>query len=252
MQTMRPPRDSKIITDFIAREVEERNSKGVVVGLSGGVDSSVAVTLAVKAIGPSRVLGLVLPDSKTIPHPRERKDAISLAKDLKIRYRVVEIGAAKKDLMRQLPPNKFAQGNLAVRLRMGILYYYAAIRHLLVLGTSDRSELELGYFTKYGDGAADLLPLGGLYKTDVIEIGRYMQIPHRILQKKSSPNLWKGQTAEAEIGLSYEEIDLILRHLKRNTSQLKKFSAEKVQKVIRLVEQNRHKRSLPPVCKIQS
>jgi NAD+ synthase len=249
---MHAPRDSKIITDFIVREVEERNSEGVVVGLSGGVDSSVAVTLAVRAIGPSRVLGLVLPDSKTIPRPRERKDAISLAKDLKIIYRVIEIGAAKKHLMRQLPPNKFAQGNLAVRLRMGILYYYAAIRHLLVLGTSDRSELELGYFTKYGDGAADILPLGGLYKTDVIEIGKYLHIPHRILEKKSSPNLWKGQTAEAEIGLSYEEIDVILRHLKRNTSQLNKFSAEKVQKVIRLVEQNRHKRSLPPVCKIQT
>jgi NAD+ synthase len=252
VETMHAPRDSKIITDFIVREVEERNSEGVVVGLSGGVDSSVAVTLAVKAIGPSRVLGLVLPDSKTIPRPRERKDAISLAKDLKIIYRVIEIGAAKKHLMRQLPPNKFAQGNLAVRLRMGILYYYAAIRHLLVLGTSDRSELELGYFTKYGDGAADILPLGGLYKTDVIEIGRYLHIPHRILEKKSSPNLWKGQTAEAEIGLSYEEIDVILRHLKRNTSQLNKFGAEKVQKVIRLVEQNRHKRSLPPVCKIQT
>jgi NAD+ synthase len=248
---MRPPRDTKIITEFIAREVEARNSKGVVVGLSGGVDSSVAVTLAVKAIGPSRVLGLVLPDSKTIPHPRERKDAVALAKDLKISYRVIEIGAAKKDLMRQLPLNKFAQGNLAVRLRMGVLYYYAAIRHLLVLGTSDRSELELGYFTKYGDGAADILPLGGLYKTEVIEIGRHLHIPHRILEKKSSPNLWKGQTAEAEIGLSYEEIDVILRHLKRNTSQLK-ISAEKIQKVIRLVEQNRHKRSLPPVCKIQT
>jgi NAD+ synthase len=248
---MRPLRATKIITDFIAREVEARNSEGVAVGLSGGVDSSVAVTLAVKAIGSSRVLGLVLPDSKTIPHPRERKDAISLAKDLKISYRVIEIGAAKKDLARQLPPNKFAQGNLAVRLRMGILYYYAAIRHLLVLGTSDRSELELGYFTKYGDGAADILPLGGLYKTEVIEIGRYMHIPHRILEKKSSPNLWKGQTAEAELGLSYGEIDVILRHLKRNTSQVK-LGAEKIQKVIRLVEQNRHKRSLPPVCKIRT
>jgi NAD+ synthase len=252
VQTMRPPRDIKIITDFIAREVEERNSKGVVVGLSGGVDSSVAVTLAVKAIGSSRVLGLVLPESKIIPHPRERKDAISLAKDLKISYRVIEIGAAKQDLIRQLPPNKLARGNLAVRLRMGILYYYAAIRHLLVLGTSDRSELELGYFTKYGDGAADILPLGGVYKTDVIEIGRYLHIPRQILEKKSSPNLWAGQTAEAELGLSYEEIDIILRHLKSNNSQLKKFSGEKVQKVIKLVEQNRHKRSLPPVCKIQT
>jgi NAD+ synthase len=249
---MHPPRDSKIIADFIVREVKERNSKGVVVGLSGGVDSSVAVALAVKALGPSRVLGLVLPDSKTIPHPRERKDAIALAKELNITYKVIEIGPAKKDLMRQLPSNKFAQGNLAARLRMCILYYFAAIKQLLVVGTSDRSELELGYFTKYGDGAADILPLGGLYKTDVIEIGRYMHIPHRILEKKSSPNLWKGQTAEAEIGLSYEEIDVILRNLKRNTSQLKKFSAEKVQKVIRLVEQNRHKRSLPPVCKIQT
>jgi NAD+ synthase len=133
---------------------------------------------------------------------------------------------------------------------MGILYYYAGIMHLLVVGTSDRSELELGYFTKYGDGAADIIPLGGLYKTEVIEIGKYMHVPHRILEKKSSPNLWKGQTAEAEIGLTYEEIDVILRHLKRNTSQLKKFSAEKVQKVIKLVEQNRHKRSLPPICKI--
>jgi NAD+ synthase len=250
VQTMQPPRDSKIITDFIAREVKERNSEGVVIGLSGGVDSSVAVTLAVKAIGPSRVLGLVLPDSKTIPHPRERKDAIGLAKDLKISYKVIEIGPAKRDLMRQLPSNKLAQGNLAVRLRMGILYYYAGIMHLLVVGTSDRSELELGYFTKYGDGAADIIPLGGLYKTEVIEIGKYMHVPHRILEKKSSPNLWKGQTAEAEIGLTYEEIDVILRHLKRNTSQLKKFSAEKVQKVIKLVEQNRHKRSLPPICKI--
>jgi NAD+ synthase len=252
VQTMRPPRDIKIITDFIAREVEERNSKGVVVGLSGGVDSSVAVTLAVKAIGSSRVLGLVLPESKIIPHPRERKDAISLAKDLKISYRLIEIGAAKQDLIRQLPLNKLARGNLAVRLRMGILYYYAAIRHLLVLGTSDRSELELGYFTKYGDGAADILPLGGVYKTDVIEIGRYLHIPRQILEKKSSPNLWAGQTAEAELGLSYEEIDIILRHLKSNNSQLKKFSGEKVQKVIKLVEQNRHKRSLPPVCKIQT
>ncbi|MFZ0514175.1 MAG: NAD+ synthase [Candidatus Nitrosopolaris sp.] len=247
---MQPPRDSKIITDFIVREVKERKSEGVVIGLSGGVDSSVAVALAVKALGPSRVLGLILPDSKTIPHPRERKDAIGLAKDLKISHKVIEIGSAKNDLMRQLPSNKFVQGNLAVRLRMCILYYYAAIRHLLVVGTSDRSELELGYFTKYGDGAADILPIGGLYKTEVREIGRYMHIPHRILEKKSTPGLWKGQTAEAEIGLSYEEIDDILRHLKRNTSHLRKFSDEKVQNVIKLVEQNRHKRSLPPVCKI--
>jgi NAD+ synthase len=118
------------------------------------------------------------------------------------------------------------------------------------MGTSDRSELELGYFTKYGDGAADILPIAGLYKTEVREMGRHMHIPHNILEKKSSPGLWKGQTAEAEIGLTYEEIDNILRDLKRNKSHLTKFSDEKVQKVIKLVEKNKHKQSLPPVCEI--
>jgi NAD+ synthase len=133
---------------------------------------------------------------------------------------------------------------------MCILYYYAAIRKLIVMGTSDRSELELGYFTKYGDGAADILPIAGLYKTEVREMGRHMHIPLNILEKKSSPGLWKGQTAEAEIGLTYEEIDDILRDLKRNKSHLTKFSDEKVQKVIKLVEKNKHKQSLPPVCEI--
>ena len=250
METMQPSKASKIITEFIFREVKERKSEGVVIGLSGGVDSSVAVVLAVSALGPSRVFGLILPDSKAIPDPRERKDALELAKDLKISHTLIEIGAAKNTLARQLPANRFAQGNLAVRLRMCILYYYAAIKQLIVVGTSDRSELELGYFTKYGDGAADILPIGGLYKTEVREVGKHMHIPPNILEKKSTPGLWKGQTAEADLGLKYEEIDDILRNLKKDRSHLRKFSAEKVQTVVKLVEKNKHKRSLPPVCKI--
>jgi NAD+ synthase len=249
---MHPSAASKIITGFIKREVRNRNSKGVVVGLSGGLDSSVAVILAAKALGPSRVLGLVLPEHNTVSKQQEIADALGLAKNLRIHHKLIEIGSAGSELARLLPANKFAHGNLVARLRMCVLYYYAGMRRLLVMGTSDRSELEIGYFTKYGDGAADILPIGGLYKTEVKEIGRFLQLPSQILGKKSTPGLWKGQDAEGELGLPYEEIDEILRELKRNGPRLATISTKKVQKVICLVEQNKHKRSMPPVCMIDN
>lgn len=248
---MHPLAATKIITGFIKREVRDRNSKGVVVGLSGGLDSSVAVVLAAKALGPSRVLGLILPEHNTVSKLQEIGDALWLAKNLRIRHKLIEIGSAGNELAKLLPANKFAHGNLVARLRMCLLYYYAGIRRLLVMGTSDRSELEIGYFTKYGDGAADILPIGGLYKSDVKEMGRFLQIPSQILGKKSTPGLWKGQVAEEELGLPYEEIDEILRELKKNGPRLATFSAKKVLKVIKLVEQNKHKHSLPPICTIE-
>jgi NAD+ synthase len=248
---MHPLAATKIITGFIKREVRDRNSKGVVVGLSGGLDSSVAVVLAAKALGPSRVLGLILPEHNTVSKQQEIGDALWLAKNLRIHHKLIEIGSAGNELAKLLPANKFAHGNLVARLRMCVLYYYAGIRRLLVMGTSDRSELEIGYFTKYGDGAADILPIGGLYKTDVKEVGRFLQIPSQILGKKSTPGLWKGQVAEEELGLPYEEIDEILRELKKNGPRLATFSSKKVQKVISLVEQNKHKHSLPPICMIE-
>lgn len=237
------------ITKFITREVSERNSEGVVVGLSGGLDSSVAATLAVKALGPTRVFGLVLPDYGSFSNPRAIKDAVSIANALRIKYKLIDVGRAKSYLAKQLPRDRLARGNLTARLRMCVLYYYAAIRKLIVLGTSDRSELELGYFTKYGDGAADILPIGGLYKTEVRELGKYIQVPYRILKKKSTPGLWKGQSAEAEIGLTYEVVDQILSDLSTNTDT-HNISSKKIAVVKLLVEKNKHKQSLPPVCKL--
>ena len=248
---MEPPKVIRTVTDFIAKETKKRNSKGVVVGLSGGLDSSVAATLAVRALGPRCVFALILPDLNITPKS-DIYDAERLAKCLRVRYKTIDIGTMKKSFIGKLPRNKMAQGNLVSRLRMGILYYYAAVMHRLVLGTTDKSELRLGYYTKHGDGAADIFPIADLYKTDIRELARHLQIPSVILEKKSSPRLWRAQTAEGEIGLSYEEIDHILRRLDANALYESKLNPKYLQRIKALVQNNKHKQELPPICKINN
>jgi len=248
------------ITLFIADEVSKRNSKGVVLGLSGGLDSSVVAELAVRAMGKKKVLGLILPDRNIAPN--DTKDAKTFAQSLGIKYTTIDIGETKKEILRLLPKNKLAQSNITARLRMCIIYYYAGLLHRLVLGTSDKSETKLGYFTKYGDGAADLLPLGDLYKTEVRKLGEYLNIPSEILSKKSSPALWKGQTAEQEIGVPYGEIDVILRQIDNQSvttvdkvpmtgKSVGNFDAINAKRVLEFVQKNKHKTELPPICKIR-
>ena len=183
--------------------------------MSGGIDSSLTAVLAVKALGNQQVFGLILPDSSLTPKT-DTKDAIDLVKSLKIKYKVIELNKIKKQIVTSLPKNKMARANLLVRLRMSLLYYYATAMNLLVLGTGDKSEIMLGYFTKYGDGGADLFPIADLYKTEVRSLAQYLGIPAKIIDKKSSARLWKGQTAEGEIGMKYEEIDKILLHIEHN------------------------------------
>jgi NAD+ synthase len=241
---------SHTIIEFIRKEVKERNSHGVVLGLSGGLDSSVVAILAVRALTHPRVFGLILPDSKITPK-NDIEDAIELAKNLKITHRIIEIGNTKGQLLKHLPKNKLAQGNFSSRLRMSIIYYYAGIKNYLVLGTADKSELKLGYYTKYGDGAVDIQPIADLYKTEIRELAKYLQLPPTILKKKSSPRIWKGQTAESEIGISYEEIDEILQSLE--TSSLKKynFDSNRLKTIVSMVQKNLHKQEMPPICKVR-
>jgi NAD+ synthase len=261
------------ITQFIKAEIRTRKSNGLIIGMSGGIDSSVAAWLAVKALGTEKVFGLILPDSSVTPR-KDTKDAEELAQKLKISYKVIEVGKSKNQLLRHLPKNKLARANFLVRLRMSILYYYAALLNRLVLGTGDKSELRLGYFTKYGDAAVDLMPLGDLYKTEVRELAEFMQIPSKISRKKSSARLWKGQTTEGEIGLAYEKIDSILMQFENlqegkrkvpkirpqgfdnvytgtNGRRIRECSAADVKRVLAIIERNGHKLTPAPICKIR-
>lgn len=224
----------------------------VIIGISGGVDSAVTVALAVRALGPSRVFGLILPDSSVTPKS-DTEHAVDFAKKLKIKYKIIELSKIKKSLIAGLPKNKnkLAVGNLLVRLRMIFLYYYASILDGLVVGTGDKSELSLGYFTKYGDGAVDLLPIADVYKTQVRALASYLCIPPEILDKKSSARLWKGHTAEGEIGVNYEDIDKILEKLLNNIRVIEPKLVHKSQLVKKLMAKNKHKREMPHICKIK-
>jgi NAD+ synthase len=243
----------KKIERFISSYVSESSAKGVVIGLSGGLDSSVVLKLCAKAIGPEKLFGLIMPTSST---PKEDiKDAIDLARSLRVRFEVIDLAPIIAKYSQLLPDDTRARGNLTARIRMNILYYYAAINGYLVVGTSDKSERRIGFFTKFGDGAADILPIADLYKTQVRELARFLQIPRTIIEKKSSPRLWDNHLAEDELGMTYERIDPILQLLEkkskpREIAKKLKFPLSDVLKVKDMMEKSEHKRDLPPIAKI--
>jgi NAD+ synthase len=244
------------IIEFIRLELSRAQSQGVVLGLSGGIDSSVAVCLATKALGNKRVMGLILPD-RNVSKQNDLEDAVELCKELEIQYQIIDITEIKQKYIDLLPLEKISIGNLTARIRMTLIYYYANYFDRLVLGTSDKSEMMIGYFTKYGDGAADLLPLGDLYKTEVRELAIHLNVPKSILLKKSTPSLWLNQSAEDEIGMEYEKIDDILKYLDKNNSQdsekdlLTKGCTKKDVGLVRdRLFKNNHKRILPKICVI--
>jgi len=247
------------ITSFIRDSVKRSGATGVVIGLSGGIDSSVTVVLAVKALGKEGVTGLILPDSETTPM-EDVQDARELAENLGISYYQLDIHGIYQTYGKMLPfygeQFRVANGNLRARIRMTILYYYANISNRLVCGTGDKSELLLGYYTKYGDGGVDILPIADLYKTQVRELARKLGLPKKLCEKPSSPRLWPGQMAEAELGITYEEIDQILYLYVEQNKPIDEIiketgiSSEKVKMVIERVHRNEHKRLPPPIAKI--
>ena len=201
------------IKRFIKDYVEKSKVKGIVLGLSGGIDSSTAAALSALAIGGDNVLGLILPEKETY-NAKDVKQAKLVAKKFGFKTKTIDITSTLETFYKSIPEfdptDKVCKGNIKARTRMIYIYYFANRLNMLVCGSSDKSETMMGYFTKWGDVAADISPIMDLYKTQVQKIAQHIGIPKEILTKPPSPALWPGQLAETELGIKYETLDLIL------------------------------------------
>ena len=236
------------IEKFIENELEKNQAKGIILGLSGGIDSAVLAYICKRKL-KEKTLALIMPDTAITPSI-ETEDAMRMIGLTGIEHKLIDIKPIVNEYSMYLEPNEKAKGNLRARVRTNILYYYANIKNYLVLGSSDKSEYLIGYFTKFGDGASDLTPISSLYKLQVREIAKHLEIPENIISKKSSPHLWKDHEAEEELGIQYEEVDSILYCLfekklsVEETIEITKIEKETVEKIYELNINSEHKRLL--------
>jgi len=227
------------VTVWLREEIRNAKAKGGVLGISGGIDSAVVALLLKRALGDN-MLGLIMPCHSS---SKDIDDALELVRSFEIPYRVVDLSPVYDAFLAVLEETDrkgdTALANIKPRLRMTTLYYFANRFNYLVVGTGNKSELEVGYFTKYGDGGVDLLPIGSLVKSEVREVARYLGVPEKIISKPPTAGLWEGQTDEGEMGITYEAIDSYLIEGKGEPDIIKKIE--------NMRERNKHKRVPPKV-----
>lgn len=235
------------IQAWLRNYATQAGARGYVVGLSGGIDSACTAVLCQRAVDEN-VLAAILPCYS----PAEDSEmALLLANTFGIKTITVPLEPGFQAILAGLPPglSRLASANLKPRLRMATLYALAQTHGYLVAGTGNRSEIAVGYFTKYGDGGVDVEPLGDLYKLQVRQLARHLAIPKAIIDRPPSAGLWPGQTDENEMGLTYDQLDRTLMAIEqRQTEQVDPGLLAKVQ---RMIASSGHKRSMPPVCRIQ-
>ncbi len=248
---------AKNIEDFIKKTVKNSNTNGLVLGLSGGIDSTLAAFLAQKAIKPKNILGITIPTNTT--SKTDLDDAQKVANMLGIEYEIINIDEIINSFLTICPhkSNQLSESNIKARIRMLLLYQHANSMNRLVLGTSNRSELLVGYFTKYGDGASDLNPIGGLYKTQVWDLSRNLGVHDEIIEKAPTAGLQLNQTDEEELGMNYITLDTILYSLfdlnldEEVVSEKLELPLFEVQRIKNIVKKTEHKRKLSPIVKLR-
>jgi NAD+ synthase len=254
--TINCPFAVRILTEFIRGELSKFGFHKGLLGLSGGLDSSVCAALAARALGPENVLGLRLPYGESFD--ADKDDAGAVAAWLGIRTETIDIAPMVDAYFERHPADsRVRRGNKMARERMSILYDYSVSEHALILGTSNKTELLIGYGTIHGDMACAINPMGDLYKTQVRQLAAYLDVPERVRLKKPTAGLWAGQTDEDELGLSYAEIDEILYHLvdeRESRAELlaRGLDAAKIDRVTALIRGSEFKRQLPPIAKLSA
>lgn len=243
----------ELIVKFIKSQLTSAGFSKLIVGLSGGIDSSVTAALCVKAVGMENVLGVMLPYRKS--HPDSLNDALEVADILGIKHELVDISPMVDSYFNKYEQeaNTLRKGNLMARERMCVLYDLSAKYKALVAGTGNFSELMIGYCTQYGDSACAFEPIGHLYKTEVYKMAEILSLPQSVITKKPTADLWEGQTDEDEMGITYAELDEILYQMldmkKEEKELISNFSKEKIDKVSRMIQISEFKRNMPPMIK---
>lgn len=244
----------KILTGFIKSELNRVGFTKTLLGVSGGIDSAVSLYLSAKALGPENVLALRMP-YKTSPS-ETLEDAQTMIDDLGVRSLTVGITDIADPLINHFEDmDRLRAGNIMARTRMIILFDQSVAFNGLVMGTSNKTEMLLGYSTVFGDSAAAIQPIGDLYKTQVRQLARTLGIPERVIQKAPSADLWLGQTDEGELGFTYTDVDQLLyllvdQRYRPETCIEEGFERTFVEKVVRRMQQNHFKRVMPPIAKL--
>lgn len=246
----------KVITEFIRDSVYKNGFKNGILGVSGGLDSALVLDLTVKALGKNNTFALLMP--YRLSSENSLKDGKLICEKLGVQYEVIDISKPVDIYFKKFPTdNKTLIGNKCARERMSVLYDFSERKKALVIGTSNKSELLIGYSTLYGDSAAAFLPIGDLYKTEVFQLAEYLEIPGKIRDKKPSADLWKDQTDEGEIGFTYEQLDEILfnlvdKRMEKENIELLGFSHKDIDKVEKMIISTQFKRTMPLPTKIHS
>lgn len=243
------------LVKFLRENFKKAGFSKAVLGLSGGIDSALVAYLLRDALGKENVLAIMMPYKSS--NPDSLNHAKLVVEDLKINAKSIEItDMIDAYFKNEKEASSLRMGNKMARERMSILFDYSSKENALVVGTSNKTEIYLGYSTQFGDSACALNPIGDLYKTNIWDLSRYLKIPNELIEKKPSADLWEGQTDEQEMGLTYKEADQVLYRMLEENKKVEEvlaegFNKDLVDNIVRRMNRSEYKRRMPLIAKIK-